>query len=335
MEYRETPEKAKQYRDDYSEGFESVISAREAEGLKCRNNLAEDILAHPEDMRRKFADMLGWPLNCKVDFECSAESELLFDGEKYEVFRMRFEILKGLKLTGLLFKIKSDEPRPLVIVQHGGMGTPELISGVYGHTDNYNDFVERTLKYGVHCFAPQFLLWSSDTFGSPYDRKLIDARLKRVGSSVTAVEIFGIKKVLDYFEKTDYVKNFGMIGLSYGGFYTMFTTACDTRIKASITCSQFNDREKYAWPDWTWNNSAFTFSDAEIALLIYPRPLCIRVGNNDETFGCASAEKEYARLLGLCGSVGTEWLDFEVFDGRHEFVKDDKPIERLASYLLS
>ena len=335
MEYREKTDevKPKKYRDEYVLGFESIIANREKDGLKQRNELITKIFEQPEIMRQNLKDMLGWPLNSKIDFKCQVESELLYEGEKYNIFRMRFEILKDLKLTGLLFKIKSDEPKPLVIAQHGGSGTPEIISGIYGYSANYNDLTERILKYGVHIFAPQLLLWNVEEYGTEYDRKAIDARLKRVGSSITAVEIFGIKRVLDYFENQNYVKNFGMIGLSYGGFYTMFTSACDTRIKLAITCSQFNDREKYAWPDWTWNNSAFTFSDAEIACLVYPRHLCIQVGENDELFDCKYAKTEYNRLLKLCENVGTDWLDFMTFDGTHEFCKDDEPIRKLIDSL--
>ena len=337
MDYREKTDelKPKKYRDEYVEGFESIIANREKDGLKQRNELVNKIFEQPETMRQEFKDMLGWPLNSKIDFECQGESELLLEGDKYDIFRMRFEILKDLKLTGLFFKIKSDEPKPLVIVQHGGSGTPEIISGIYGYSANYNDLTERILQYGVHVFAPQLLLWNVDQYGSPYDRKEIDAKLKRVGSSVTAIEIFGIQRVLDYFEKQNYVKNFGMIGLSYGGFYTMFTAACDTRIKSAITCSQFNNREKYARSDWTWNNSAYTFSDAEIASLVYPRHLCIEVGEKDELFDCECAKSEYNRLLKLCETVGvgTDWLKFITFDGAHEFCKDDEPIKQLIENL--
>ena len=337
MQYSEKTDEAKpkKYRDEYVSGFENIIAVREKDGLKQRNELVTKIFEQPEEMRQKFKNMLGWPLSTEIDFKFEVESELLFDDEKYDIFRMRFEILEGLKLTGLFFKMKSTEPKPLVIAQHGGLGTPELISGIYGSSSNYNDLTERILQYGVHIFAPQFLLWNAEKYGSKYDRQAIDARLKRVGSSITAVEIFGIQKILDYFEKENYVKNFGMIGLSYGGFYTMFTAACDTRIKSAITCSQFNEREKYSWSDWTWNNSAFSFSDAEIACLVYPRHLCIQVGEKDDLFDCKYAENEYKRLLKLCETAGidTDWLDFITFDGMHEFCKDDEPIKRLVDNL--
>lgn len=335
MKYNEKTDAKKPtaYRTEYAAGFEKVISDREKDGKAARDYVAREIFENPEKMRAKFKEMLGWPLCGQVDFCGAVESELLYDGDRYSIFRMRFEVLDGLKMPGLLFKIKSDEPRPLVIAQHGGAGTAEIVSGIYGYSSNYNDLGERILQYGVNVFAPQLLLWSVKEYGSEYDRNGIDARLKRVGSSVTAVEIFALQRAMDYFEAQNYVKSFGMVGLSYGGFYTLFTTACDTRIKSAIACSHFNEREKHAWQDWTWNNAAFTFSDAEAACLVYPRHLCIEVGTRDEVFKCEDAANEYERLLKLCENVGADWLEFVTFDGTHEFCKDDDPIKRLVARL--
>ena len=179
--------------------------------------------------------MLGWPL---VGFSTkklsNVKSELLSEEDGYEIYRMQFEILEGVNLTGLFFKQSVYEKKPLVIVQHGGHGTPEQLSGMYGNTANYNDMLKRVRRYGVHVFAPQLLLWR-DEYNVPFDRRAIDGRLKRVGSSITAIEVFGIMRILDYFEYQEYVSCFGMVGLSYGGFYPLYTAAVDTRIKSAIS----------------------------------------------------------------------------------------------------
>lgn len=122
-----------------------------------------------------------------------------------------------------------------------------------------------------------------------------------------------------------------MIGLSYGSFYTLFTVACDTRINSSVACSQFNDCAKKIFVDWTWNNAALMFSDAEIACLVYPRRLCIEVGDNDEAFSYEDAKNEFNRLIKHCEGHSTDWVDFIVFSGNHKFHKDDMPIERLVN----
>jgi len=233
-------------------------------------------------------------------------------------------------MAGLFFKQDGRNKKPLVLVQHGGLGTPELISGVYGNTSNYNDMLQRVRENDVHVFAPQLLIWG-DQYKTKFDRRAIDARLKRVGSSITAIEVFGLTRILDYFEQQEYVSSFGMVGLSYGGFYTLCTTAVDTRIKAAISCSFFNKRDAIGWSDWTWFKSAEKFDDAEIACLIYPRKLYIEVGDNDELFNYKYAVESFEQVKTMCKQVGTEWVEFKVFDGAHEFCKDDEPIKELVN----
>ena len=124
-----------------------------------------------------------------------------------------------------------------------------------------------------------------------------------------------------------------MVGMSYGGFYTLFLSALDTRIKSAVSSSFFNTRDSYPWSDWTWYNFAEKFDDAEVACLVYPRKLYIEIGENDEVFDVKGGKKSYEKLLNLCKEVGTEWLEFITFEGTHEFCKFDEPIEKLVADL--
>lgn len=333
MKYREDKEMAKKYKYNYVKGLNCIIEERQRQAESIRKENTKDIFNDQEKYRDDFRKMLGWPLveHKKNDFP-DVVSEKLSKEDGYCVYRMQFEILEGLKMTGLLFKADGEEKKPLVVVQHGMLGTPELISGVYGTTSNYNDMLHRIRKNNVHVFAPQLLLWHED-YNVEYDRKTIDARLKRVGSSITAVEIYGIIRILDYFEVQKYVSSFGMVGLSYGGFYTLYTAAIDTRIKAAISCSFFNKRDIVTYSDWTWFKSAEKFDDAEIACLVYPRNLYIDIGNQDELFNYKYSEEAFERLKEICENVGIEWVELMVFDGVHEFYTDDAPIRNLVNIL--
>jgi hypothetical protein len=78
---------------------------------------------------------------------------------------------------------------PLVICQHGGYGTPELVCGLHGD-NHYDDIVWRMVEKQVVVFLPQMLLWreaeeDQDCFpgyGLHYKRVKIDAQFKQVGS---------------------------------------------------------------------------------------------------------------------------------------------------------
>lgn len=332
--FREDKNSSTKYKQQYLDGFERIISEKEKQAEIHRHNYIKQIFDEPEKYRKAFKSMLGWPLTEEKSNNLPlVKIEKLAEDANCCIYRMQFEILTGLQMTGLFFKASGDEKKPLVIVQHGGLGTPELISGFYGSTVNYNDILQRTINQGVHAFAPQLLLWDNDCYNVKFDRKAIDARLKRIGSSVAAIEIYGITRILDYFENQSYVSSFGMIGMSYGGFYTLYTAAADTRIKSAISCSFFNKRDKYPWSDWIWQNSAEFFDDSEVACLVYPRKLCLEIGTRDELFDCNYGIEAFNELKDLCCSIRTDWLDFIEFDGIHEFCKNDEPIKALVNEL--
>jgi len=335
MNYTEEKEISKKYKEEYLKSIEDLLEKRQKDAFETRKAFAEGIFGNQETYRDEFKKMLGWPLVGYVDYGFGEiKEEKLSDEDGYSIWRMQFEVLKGVKISGLLFRQNGNKKKPLVIVQHGGWGTPEVVAGFYGDTGNNNNMLHRVINYGVHAFAPQLLLWKEDTYDVDFDRRRLDACLKRTGSSITAIEVFALQKILDYFQTKEYVSEFGMIGLSYGGFYTLYTAAVEKRIKSCISCSFFNKRDVVGWEDWVWQNSAEKFDDAEVACLVYPRKLCIRFGNQDEMFDYRDSVESFERVKSLCEKVGTDWIDFELFDGIHEVFKNDEPIKNMIDDLI-
>lgn len=331
MIYREEKAVTAASKQGYVNQLDALLAKKQAEAAKLREAYVRDIFQDPERYRNDLRKMLGWPLVGQENTAPPAvTAQELSREEGYTIYRMGIEILEGVTLTGLYFR--TEGKKPLIIAQHGGQGSPELISGFYGSTTNYHQMLHRIRQQDVHVFAPQLLIWG-EQYDVPYDRRGLDARLKRVGSSIAAVELYGITRSLDYFETRPEVSCFGMVGLSYGGFYTLFATAIDTRIRGAVSCSFFNSRDVIGWSDWTWQCSAEKFDDPEVACLIYPRSLCIAVGDKDPLFPVSSAESSFQKLRKLCRDVGTDWLETIVFDGVHEFYKDDAPILRLVEQL--
>ena len=335
MQYCEEIHGALPYKQSYLNGIERLIAQRQREAEITRAAYAKNIFEDADRYREDLKAMLGWPLVKHTDGSLpKVVMEKLAEEETHSIYRMRFEILDGVWMSGLFFRAHGDDKKPLIIVQHGGLGTPELIAGIYGNTGNYNEMLQRVICHGTHAFAPQLLLWD-EKYEVSFDRKAIDARLKRVGSSITAVEIYGITRILDYFEAQSYTSDFGMVGLSYGGFYTLFTAAVDTRIRSAISCSFFNKRDRVAWSDWTWQNSAEKFDDAEVACLIYPRRLWIEMGKADNLFDSEYTEESFEKLKSLSKSVGIDWVKLIIFDGNHEFCKDDEPIRQMIDCICA
>lgn len=153
-----------------------------------------------------------------------------------------------------------------------------------------------------------------------FDRGKINTYLCQNGSSIVALEIYNIRKSLDYLENLDFIDEtkIGMIGLSYGGFYTLYTAAVEKRIKAAYSCAAFNDRNKQGCLDWHFYNSNKLLQDAEAAALCAPRALFVDVGKQDEVFDWRPSVREAARAKALyeaCGGNGV--FRFNLWDGGH------------------
>jgi len=331
--YREAEDAGNPYRTAYLEGFRTLIEKRRREAEPVRRAFGRSIRDDREAAREAYCRMLGWPLGEKAAAPASCREIPVYEDEEKSVVRLVLEVLPGLPFYGILFRHKTEEPLPLVISKHGGGGTPELCSSFFDCV-NYNDMTLRLFRHGVNVFAPQTLLWESPRFGPQTERGEVDNALKQLGSSVTAVEVFSISRCLDWFSEKDFTDGrFGMAGLSYGGFYTLYTVAAEPRIAACLDVGHFNDRIRYDWPDMVWFGSALRFLDAEVGALICPRYLRIEVGRGDPLFDASAAEKEY-RVLEDYYAEAPDKLEFRIFDGEHEFCPEEEGLDRLIEELV-
>ncbi len=333
--YQEQENCGNNYRVCYLEGLNKLVKDRRESAVQNREKLMKKVSQNREAYREQFKSMLGWPLNEKPAPVRGVLELPIFQDAEVEITRIQLEAFEGLRFYGILFRHKQDEPLPLVISQHGGMGTPEFCSSFFD-SENYNDMSMRIFRKGVNVFAPQLNLWQSNRFGPEGDRDEIDRRLKQLGSSIAALEIYCIQRCMDYFQQKSWCNGaFGMVGLSYGGFYTLYTAAADTRIKAALSCSHFNDRVKYNWVSKSFFNAANTFCDAEVAALVIPRYLAIEVGDKDELFDSETARAEFSRLQKYIPDWENHFY-FHVFNGVHEFCpENDSAIDWVVQRLNS
>jgi dienelactone hydrolase len=289
-----------------------------------------------ETYRKRFAAMLGWPLTDRRPSHAPPMRQKLVARDGLgAIYRTWTRTLPGLDTYGLLFLPPGKGPHALVISQHGGLGSPEIAAGFF-NSANYNDMTRRVLRKGFAVYSPQTLLWRPE-YGPKFNRQDFDSRLKQTGSSITAIELYQMQRCLDALvARADIdASRIGMIGLSYGGFYTLFLAAVDTRIRAAVSSCFFNDRTVYAGSDWTWQNAANTFLDAEIACLVAPRALYIEVGKKDELFKVATARGPARQVKQLYARLGiADRLQYREHKGGHELDKSPAPIEFLEKHLL-
>lgn len=277
------------------------------------------------DLRKTFFDSIGYPPPGRPDSE---PPQITKAGEDSigTYYRARISVLPGVHAIGLYIVPKGLRARaPLVISMHGGGGSPEV--ALFHGGANYHDMVRGAVKRGYVVWAPQHLF---NAQGYPADiRNQIDKRARMVGTTITAIEIAKITRSLDVLLKRPEVdpKRVGMVGLSYGGFYTLVTMAADTRIKAGVSSCYFGcqdwrfERDELGVPsDFQFNNAFTLIQDPEIVALICPRPLEIQAGKKDDEAhrdgGIKLAPKaaQYYEKLGKGPN-----FRFHLFDGGHEF----------------
>jgi len=331
--YTEDISRASKYRHDYLESVKSVISFESAkkEALRSSYITREDLYANREKYLLAFEKLIGSPL---FDRKAGSDVQKIFvacDGQGY-IYRLVFTFEKGIKFYGLLFvPYDVKEPRPIVVALHGGDGTPELCSDIYGK-NYYSHMTRRLLDKGVIVFAPQLLIWDGKRFGDKFERFEIDAAMKMLGGSATSFETECIMGALDALCCFDFVDDsrVGIMGLSYGAYFSMMTAVRDERIKAVYSSCVFNDRMKYPRPDFAYYGASDIMLDAEMAALIYPRALYIEAGVSDCFFGVSTAESEFERLKAYYLGA-PEKLVFKKTDMGHMLDQNDDGIDFLLN----
>jgi dienelactone hydrolase len=281
--------------------------------------------ASAKRLRKKFAESIGYPPPGAPGPEQAVFTRIGEDAIGI-YYRVRIPVLPGVHSVGIYIEPKQRVGRvPLIISMHGGGGSPEI--ALFHGGSNYHDMVRGGVKRGFAVFAPTHLF---NAKGYPGDiRNRIDSRLRLVGTSLTAIEIYKIAHALDVLLKRPEVdpRKVAMVGLSYGGYYTLVTTALEPRIKAAVSSCYFGVQEGRYGRDELTVPSDFQFmdrfsllQDPEIVALICPRPLEIQAGSSDDYDHrepgrqIAPRAAEYYNQLGRSSD-----FRFLVFEGGHEF----------------
>lgn len=149
-----------------------------------------------------------------------------------------------------------------------------------------------------------------------------------MGLYMLSLNIWDAMRTIDYLETRPEVdpNRIGMMGLSYGGTMTTFTTAVDKRIKAADIMGYVNP-----WKAFAIKQSNFCgvqmlpevykyFDTFDIAGLIAPRPLLVEMGMYDDCFFIQELLKGYAGIENIYKKAGAEDKVFaDIHPNPHRF----------------
>ena len=244
--------------------------------------------------------------------------------------RLRIRVLPGVESIGVYLEPKNAAGRlPLVIAAHGRGGAPDRPADgklpILNHNDR--DLARGALERGWAVWEPMYAFYAT---GQPDNlRERLTVHAIEAGTTLPAIEIAKTVAALDILSQRPEIDpaRVAMVGVSYGGFYTLCTTALEPRIKAAVVAAYFNDRETVldgsdpdGFLDWRFLDSLGLLRDPNIAALVCPRPLLIEAGNQDQLFPIEGARRAAPQAAEFYRRLGAQdRFRFDEFVGRHDF----------------
>jgi hypothetical protein len=194
---------------------------------------------------------------------------------------------------------------------------------------NYN-YGEQMAKAGFLTIMPE-LRGFGERNDAPGRRDVCNLNFIKgciLGIYTQTLNIWDVKRCVDYLETRPEVdpNRIGMMGLSYGGTMTTFTTAVEPRIKAANIMGYVNPFARFAIERGNFCGSQIVpeiykyFDTHDIAGLIAPRPLLIDMATYDECFYIQDLLKGYEGVKKIYEAAGAaDVLHTDIHPGPHSF----------------
>jgi dienelactone hydrolase len=222
-------------------------------------------------------------------------------------------------------------PGAAVLACHGhGPGKSQAVG--LAHTDAPNsDYARQLVLEGYVVLAPDLRCFGERQDWNPEDHYACDTNLVHAvmaGWNPLAQNVWDLQRCLDVLAGHPLVDpgRLGMVGLSFGGTVTLFTSAVDARVAAAVVSGYFSSwAESHKMP-WNMCGSQVAhgmlgrLEHEDLGALIAPRPLLIETGTEDPLFPLAAATESVrrTRLVYEQQDAG-ERLVHDVFDGEHQW----------------
>jgi len=275
----------------------------------------------------RFKTMIGYPAPGFYEKAQAPRITKIGEDEIGVYHRIWISVAPGMETYGLYIVPKNVKlPAPLVISLHGGGGIPE--GALFHGGSNYHDQIRGAVQQGYVVWAPLFIMYpfadrDKGTEVPTEIRKELDAKLRAAGTSLMAVETTKITRALDRILERPEVNpaRVAMIGLSYGGYYTLYISAVEPRIKVAIASCSF--RNTPAVKDGVTEGRPIDLTSPDQVALIAPRPLQIQAGVNDKSAPIGTVRETILQAKRHYEKAGKpELLDYAEFDGGHEWRGD-------------
>ncbi len=256
-------------------------------------------------------------------------SRQIFNEPSWTGYEVTLDVLPDVIMWGYLLlpkDIKAGEKRPVIVVQHGGSGLPEVVMDKNSNT--YKGLAVQLVERGYIVFAPHFPWKGGDQYRDT------QRKANPLGLSVFSIILNQHERLLDWLNSQPWVDpdRIGLYGLSWGGKVAMRVPALLEGYSLTICSGDFNE---WIWKNSTtdWQNSYMfvpeyemfdfnlgrTFNYGEMAALIAPRAFMVERGHDDGVGIDEWVAFEYAKVRRLYDKLEIPQMTrIEYFNGGHE-----------------
>ncbi len=270
----------------------------------------------------------------------NARSVKIAEQEGWVAYDVVLDVFPDLIAWGILMipkDLAADERRPVVVVQHGRNGLPQNIMN-----GGYHNVAGRLLEQGFIVFAPHNLYRGEDRY------RWLDRKANSVKASLFSFIIAQHDQITRWLESLPFIdgEKIAFYGNSYGGETAVRVPPILDRYALSICASDFNDwTRKVAdthdghsfmhtieW-EMPYFSMGSTFSYAELAYLMVPRPFMVERGHHDLVAPTQWVGYEFAKVRWLYDQLGLQdRRAIEFFQGGHT-MKGNETFRFLQTHL--
>jgi len=252
----------------------------------------------------------------------------LYDNDKWTGYEVQLDVYPDLAAAGIILIPKDLQPgekRPVVVCQHGRDGFPQrLIDLDY---TAYNKTAAKLADRGFIVYAPYNPYRGEDKY------RWLVRKATNVGKSMFSFIISQHDQTLRWLGTLPFVDKdrIAFYGLSFGGETAMRVPSVLEGYNLSICSGDFGDYSRKVvdthfirgfMNSMEWEipvfNMGSTFSHAEMAYLIFPRPFMVERGHDDLVQQTEWVAYEFGKVKYFYDQFGLgDKTEIEYFNGGH------------------
>jgi len=255
-------------------------------------------------------------------------------GPGYAMWEVVLDVWPEVVAWGTLLvpdTLAAGERRPVVVCQHGLEGLPSSALETNRESQDwrvYRAFPRQLAERGFICYVPHNPYRGGESF------RQLQRKANPLGLTLFSAVVGQHQRQLEWLASLPFVDpaRIGFYGISYGGLSALRLPALLPGYAVSVCSGAFNiwsskimsrnfpnsyvftrEYEQFSF------NLANTFSNADLAALIAPRPFMVERGHQDPVGLDEWVAYEYAKVRRLYLDLGVpERTEIEYFAGRHE-----------------